>query len=120
MCVCVCVCIGGRVASSVHDGPPFKVQGVCVCMCVRIYMYVYMCVHALIHVCTRIHCTYIICHLSERLSGACPQHLSASGSLHVPHRHLIVATDGRDEGGGVGGVRAQLVDMVDVSCVTIR
>ncbi len=60
---------------------------------------------------------YIISHLSEGVSRASPEHLASGGRLHVPNRDLIVATHGRDEGGGVGRVGTELVHVVYMGCM---
>ena len=58
--------------------------------------------------------THIARHLPKGRGGACPEHLAPGGCLHVPDGDLVVVADGRDEGGGLGGVRTQVIYMVDV------
>lgn len=61
--------------------------------------------------------THIARHFSKGRGRACPQHLPPGGSFHVPDGDFIVVADGRDEGGGLGGMGTQSIHMVDVDCV---
>jgi len=57
--------------------------------------------------------THIIGDGGKRRGRAGPQHLPPGGRLHVPHGHLIVVADGRDERGWLRGVGAQTMNVVD-------